>query len=239
MTKPHNLIGFLALWALGSCTSQERPSRPQPQAQLNISLKHELDSLLVADQYYRELMMRAGTREGKRAVATELQQPVEQVGAYLSGRMLETDSSNIQRVSQLIAQYGYPGKSLVGEPTNEAAFYVIQHSNRIGRYLPLIREVAEKGELAFSQYAMMLDRQLMNENREQMYGTQGAGFELTNPATGQKSYQQLIWPIKDAATVNERRQQAGFEQTVEDNALRLGIPYRVYTLEEVQKMKQP
>ncbi|MFD2787346.1 DUF6624 domain-containing protein [Hymenobacter rubripertinctus] len=239
MSKSGSLIMFAFGLALSGCTHSPPPVQTQLPVQLNRTLKHELDSLLVVDQYYREWVMRAGTPDGLASVARELHQPADQVAGYLSERMLTTDSATIRRVSQVIGQYGYPGKSLVGEPTHEAAFYVIQHSNRIGRYLPLIRQAAEKGELPFQKFAMLLDRQLMNENREQEYGTQGVGFEATDPATGQKSYQKLIWPIKDPATVNERRRAAGFEQTVEENARRLAIPYRVYTLQQVQKMKQP
>ena len=46
----------------------------------------------------------------------------------------------------------------------------------------------------------------------------------------------FIWPIRDAAGVNARRQQAGFDTTVEQNAANLGIPYRVLTLKDVAKM---
>ena len=220
----------------GCSYNEQSPLRTQPES--TVRLKHELDSLLVVDQYWREFVMRAGTPEGLEVVARELHKPVEQVPGYLAGKMLATDSSNSRRVSYLIGQYGYPGKSLVGEPTNEAAFYVIQHSNRINSYLPLVRQAAEKGELPFSLYAMMLDRQLMNEHQEQVYGTQGVGFDYLDPVTGQKKYHKIIWPIKDAATVNERRRQAGFEKTVEDNARRLGITYHAYTLKQVQQMKR-
>ena len=33
------------------------------------------------------------------------------------------------KIDKIISKYGYPGKSLVGEPEN--FFYVIQHSNKI------------------------------------------------------------------------------------------------------------
>ncbi|MBT9392307.1 hypothetical protein KLP40_03955 [Hymenobacter sp. NST-14] len=59
-----------------------------------------------------------------------------------------------------------------------------------------------------------------------------------DPVTGTKKYLKIIWPIKEAVTVNERRRQAGFEQTVEDNARRLGIVYHVYTLAQVHQLKQ-
>ena len=125
----------------------------------------------------------------------------------------------------------------MGEPTNEAAWYVIQHSDDIEHYLPLIKKAAKKGEMPYYLYAQMLDRQLMREGKEQLYGTQAMGYNVLNPATGQREAQPpFVWPIKDAAGVNERRKKAGFPTTVEQNAANLGIPYRVLTLSDVEKM---
>jgi hypothetical protein len=86
---------------------------------------------------------------------------------------------------------------------------------------------------------MMLDRHLMNEGKEQIYGSQGYGFAVPNPATGASDFKRLIWPIKDPAGVNKRRQRAGFDLTVEENAKRLGIPYQPLTLADVKKMRKP
>jgi hypothetical protein len=133
----------------------------------------------------------------------------------------------MRRVRAIIRRYGYPGKTLVGTPSNEAVFYVIQHSNSIPQYLPLIKRAADQGELPFRLYAMMLDRQLMNTGKAQIYGTQGRSY------IGQAPF---IWPIEDPAHVNERRKKAGFDLNVEQNAQRMNIPYQVLTLEEVRKM---
>ena len=91
--------------------------------------------------------------------------------------------------------------------------------------------------MPFYLYAQMLDRQLMREGREQLYGTQAMGYNVLNPATGQREPQRpFVWPIRDAAGVNERRKKAGFPTTVEQNAANLGISYRVLTLPDVAKM---
>lgn len=170
------------------------------------------------------------------SLAAILHFPAGQEQSQLIGLMLRTDSSNIKRIGTVIQQYGYPGKSLVGPPSNEAAFYVIQHSNRISQYLPLIKQAADRGELPFRLYAMMLDRELMQHNKEQVYGTQGFNFGGTNSKTGKSEQHSIIWPIQDPAHVNERRKKAGFTQTVEQNALRMGIPYQVLTMEQVRAM---
>ena len=161
------------------------------------------------------------------SIAAALHLPAAEVPPRLLGLMLQTDSTDMQRVRAIIQRHGYPGKTLVGTPANEAAFYVIQHSNSISQYLPLIKEAANQGELPFRLYAMMLDRQLMHLGKPQIYGTQGLNYNGQPP---------FIWPIEDAAHVNERRKKAGFALSVEDNAQRMHIKYQVLTLEQVQQL---
>ncbi|MDO7854708.1 DUF6624 domain-containing protein [Hymenobacter convexus] len=203
----------------------------------NPRLKHELDSIYAVDQKWRSLLFDPRQRFRPDSVARALGVTRESLPTYIPRQMMRTDSANQVRVGQILKQYGYPGKSLVGEPTSEAAWYVIQHSDDIARYLPLIKKAANKGELPFYLYAQMLDRQLMRQGKAQLYGTQAMGYNVTNPATGRREGQRpFVWPIRDAAGVNARRQKAGFKNTVEQNAALMGIPYRVVTLEEVAKM---
>ncbi|MEJ7662726.1 MAG: DUF6624 domain-containing protein [Hymenobacter sp.] len=151
------------------------------------------------DQIFREAMLDPAKTRQRDSLARRYQLPADKVVNGLISRMTLADSSNLRRVRAIIKRYGYPGKTLVGTPTNEAAFYVIQHSSRIPEYLPLIEQAAEQGELPFRLYAMMLDRQLMNAGQPQVYGTQGRSFPDAHP---------FIWPIADPAHVNERRQKA-------------------------------
>jgi hypothetical protein len=211
-------------------------TRIQGQAGINTALKKELDSIYVLDQKYRTIMSLDMDVKGD-SLAQAFGVSKEALPDHLWKLQLQVDSTNIIRVQQIIKEVGYPGKTLVGTPTNESAFYVIQHSRVIDQYLPLLKEAAEKKEISFGLYAMMLDRNLMFQGKEQLYGTQGRSIYVFDPKTGQTEMQMIIWPIKDAATVNERRKAAGFAQTVEENAKRLGIEYRVYTLEEVNRIQ--
>lgn len=197
------------------------------RATVNPRLKRELDSLYRVDQVYRAAMFADNKQHLVDSIAAALHLPAAEVPPRLLGLMLQTDSTDMQRVRTIIQRYGYPGKTLVGSPANEAAFYVIQHSSSIPQYLPLIKQAADQGELPFRLYAMMLDRQLMHLGKPQVYGTQGMNYNDQPP---------FIWPIEDAAHVNERRKKAGFALSVEDNAQRLHIKYQVLTLEQVQRM---
>ncbi|UOG74481.1 hypothetical protein MTX78_20465 [Hymenobacter tibetensis] len=197
------------------------------QTPLNWPLKWELDRIDAADQYYRELLLGVpGIR------------PRYESLTGISWLMTATDSVHIQRIAQLIKQYGYPGRTLVGSPTNEVALLVIQHSSRIPQYLPLIKRMADQGEVSFATYARMLDRHLMQQGKMQLYGTQGCGYTVPSPTTGKPEQVSFIWPIEDATHVNERRKKAGFDSTVEENAQRLGIEYKPLTMAEVQRIEQ-
>jgi hypothetical protein len=201
------------------------------QTKPNLRLKHELDSLYEVDQRYREMLFSLRLNRNPDSLAAALGVPKGDLNSAIMGRMIRSDATNLPRVQAILKQYGYPGKSLVGVPTNEAAWHVIQHAPAlIPQYLPMMKTAAETGELPFRLYATMLDRQLMFENKEQLYGTQ-ARNDNTNKL--------FIWPIQNPAQVNQRRKQAGFTSTVEENAVRLGTSYKVLTLEEVAKMSQP
>jgi hypothetical protein len=207
------------------------------QSAFSPRLKQELDSIYAVDQRYRTLLFDSRVNRNPDSLARALGKSREELYPYLTKQLNATDAANQGRVKTIIQQYGYPGKSLVGEPTNEAAWYVIQHSSDIDRYLPQIKKAAQKGELPYYLYGQMLDRQLMREGKAQLYGTQALGYSVTNPATGQRESQPpFIWPIKNPTQVNVRRRKAGFTETVEESATRMHIPYRVVTLKEVAQM---
>ena len=222
---------FFLFFALPPQLAVAQHTLPNPR------LKHELDSIYAVDQKWRNMLFDPRIARRPDSLARALGVTRESLISYIPRQMLHTDSTNLQRVKAILQRYGYPGKSLVGEPTNEAAWLVVQHSNDIKPYLPLIKKAAGQGELPFYLYAQMLDRQLMREGKMQLYGTQGFAYSVKNPATGQREGQPpFIWPIKNPQQVNERRRQAGFSTTVEQSAAILHIPYRVLTLQDVANM---
>ncbi|HEY9195829.1 MAG TPA: DUF6624 domain-containing protein [Mucilaginibacter sp.] len=216
-----NLVLVALLLMAGTASAQQK---------FNPVLKKQLDSVLALDQKYREILTCLMDPGKKDSILKTLPVKPEEATGYYWKLQTQADSTNLVFIENVVVKYGYPGKSLVGEPTNEAVWSVVQHSPKIDKYLPAIKIAAENKELPFRLYAMMLDRQLMYEGKEQIYGSQATSKPLRN---GQKvGY--YVWPIKDAATVNERRKQAGFDQTVEHNAKRLGIDYKVVKIEDVK-----
>lgn len=198
---------------------------------LNLELKKELAQIHKDDQIYRELMQSNITPQRKAEIIKEKNLSTEDAGAGLTKIMDGQDQKNLVKVEKIIEKYGYPGKSMVGEPENYAVWYVIQHSPKIEKYFPLIKKAADEDELPFRLYAMMMDRKLMNENKEQIYGTQIRSIFSTK--NGKKETLSFVWPIKDPEKVNELRKNSGFARTIEDYAKDTGgFEYKKYTLKE-------
>jgi hypothetical protein len=223
---------------LAKATALNRQMNPKFSAfgQFHPALKRELDSLYARRQLYERLALTTRATTERDSVIQALHLTPAQATEGLRQLLIQTDSTNLTRVRALIEQYGYPGKTLVGTPTNEVAFQVLQASTRLPQYLPLLEQVAQQGEVPFRLYALMLDRHLMREGRAQVYGTQGRGYAAVDPATGQVEWKMFIWPVADPAHVNDRRKQAGFTQTVQENAARLGIVYQPISLNKARRL---
>lgn len=209
------------------------------QQKVNEVLKKELDDIMKVDQGYRMLFDTEITPEKKEQLLKNLNIDKEEFKKKNWMLVAEHDSLNMQKIEKIIARYVYPGKTLVGEPTNQAAWYVIQHSTKIGKYLPLIKEAGKKKEIPFTWVAMMEDRYLMEQDKEQIYGTQGKG-EMTKDKDGKQIFVNFVWPVKDLKNVNKRRKEAGFDSTLEENAKRIFGPdfkYEPYTLKQALELR--
>jgi len=157
----------------------------------------------------------------------------QNLGPALWREQMKLDSLNLQSVTEIIRKRGYPGRSLVGNEAGSAAFFVLQHApaDTLKKYNPYIQKAAEQNELPRRHAAMMQDRLLMYEGREQIYGTQVRRFQMDDG-----SRLSVVWPVKDPDKVNELRRDAGFDLTVEENAKRLGVDFKHYTIEELEEI---
>ena len=206
------------------------------QKPINVPLKKQLDTILQTDQMIREFVDSEVTEERKKEIAKLLNYSRASLDKSVWAIMQKIDSINIEKVERIIGEYGYPGKTLVGEPENTTVFYVIQHSNKISKYYYLIEKAGKDNELPLKYSAMMLDRKLNEEGKEQVYGTQVYMVMVNNPKTGKREPFEYVVPIKDFKNVNKRRKLAGFDSTVEENALRLGVVYKAYTLDQIKQI---
>lgn len=167
------------------------------EADLNKELLEELKVIGEKDQRYRRLMQEVEEEYGS---GSEEMQDLWQ-------KQHEFDSLNLVRIKEIIDEYGYPGKSLVGYHSG-VAFLVIQHSDLETQetYLPILQEAAEAGEMRWSSLALLIDRIRMGNGEKQLYGSQ-----ITQNDQGEL----VVYPIEDEANVNKRREEVGL-QPLED-----------------------
>ncbi len=110
-------------------------------------------------------------------------------------------AANTERLLTLLDQYGWPTASQVTEFAAAGAALIINHTSYElrSKYFPLLKEAFEKGEAQPLRFAKMQDRLLVEEGREQLYGTQ-IKFE---------NLEKTPFPIKDPEKVDKRRAKIG------------------------------
>ena len=117
-------------------------------------------------------------------------------------RMSDVDADNTTFLKKIIAERGWPGRSLVGSEASNAAFLIVQHSPDTtfqAQVLPLLEKAYAAGEAQGQQIALLTDRVAVQRGKPQVYGTQASvvngRFKLN--------------PIADSANVDARRAKLG------------------------------
>ncbi len=176
------------------------------EAHLNKNLIRELEGINESDQRYRLRMDSVQKAYGWNSEEMKT----------LWARQNYSDSVNLIRIRQIIREFGYPGKSLVGEQAS-TAWLVIQHADLTTQeeYLPIMKEAADKGELPKSDFALLVDRIRMRKGEKQLYGSQ---LEL-------KDGRYVFYPIEDEPNVNKRRAEMDLVP-LEEYAKHFGIEYK-------------
>lgn len=127
------------------------------------------------------------------------------------GRM---DRRNTERLKEIVAEYGWPGRTLVGRRGSSAAWLLVQHARHDRafqrRALGLMQD-AGPDEVDPRDVAYLTDDLLVGENQPQEYGTK---FSCRNGELV------LVGRVRDRAHVDQRRARAGLE-TLEENRRRL------------------
>lgn len=190
-------------------------------------LKKDLDSIAARINLFERIIQSHSVEErvvlGKEFGLTE-----DEAKSDLSSIQTALDRSNFEYLASVMDQHGYPGKTMVGEPTNLVGYEILKRQpEAIENYILMLQDFAESGELPMTHYATLEDLLLMYKQEPQKYGTQGYIDSSGNP---------YIWPIDNPETVNERRAKVGFTTTIEEYAKELfgeDFVYRPVSLEEV------
>lgn len=117
-------------------------------------------------------------------------------------KIIAFDSSSTKRLKELLGSAAWFTKENVGRDGLEAAFIILQHSpdhDFQKSCLSHIEKQAKNGDLSMQDFAMLLDRTLVSENKQQVYGTQ---IQLVND-------EWVPYPIEDPANVDKRRSEIG------------------------------
>lgn len=187
---------------------QARQKQQRHEANFNPSLFALVRKMRYQDQHNRLLAQAAdqqyGVNSPQAVAAMREQEPL--------------DARLIQQADSLVAIYGYPGKSVVGEYYKSVVFLIIQH-NPDEKYLPLVMAAADKGELNWSSVALLVDRVKAEKGEPQVYGSQ--------PHIWPDGRKQL-YPIEDEPNVNVRRAKIGLGP-LEAYLQQFGITYQVPT----------
>ena len=171
---------------------------------LQLRTKHKtvsslLDSILIADQKYRQELDTVKNKFGKNS--NEIKNHWKKIN--------KTDSSNLVVVKSVINIYGWLGPKDIGQKANLALFLVIQHSNTATqeKYLPIMEKAVKNGKAHSADFALLTDRVKLGKKELQVYGSQIG----THPETGELYVLPLITPEK----VNERRAKVGLKKIEE------------------------
>nr|WP_319267258.1 DUF6624 domain-containing protein [uncultured Draconibacterium sp.] len=110
---------------------------------------------------------------------------------------------NESQLLKLLDEYGWPTASRVTEFAAAGAALIINHSTYEIRkkYFPMLEEAFKNGEAQPLRYAKMRDRLLVEEGKEQLYGTQ-LKFEGNT---------RVPQSIQDPQNVDKRRAEIGLE----------------------------
>jgi hypothetical protein len=124
--------------------------------------------------------------------------------------IVDIDKVNKNLIISIIEKCGW---SNIDTSQINDVFLLIQHigSEYMARYYPIFLEFHKKGSLSNLNYARMIDRLLMNNGFEQIYGTQ--------------TIDHSFYAIRNIGNVNIRRQKLGLD-SIQEYAKRSGFEFK-------------
>jgi hypothetical protein len=177
------------------------------QTKLSKELSASLDTIYTEDQSGRLKLDSLSKKYGWKS---------EQVQSLVKTLMIQ-DSINLAKIKHIIASHGWLGPDEVGKQGAQTIFLVIQHADSLTQvtYLPLMQDAVKKGKARPQDLALLEDRILTNQGKEQIYGSQ-----LKTNEAGKYEF----FPIVDEQNVNKRRASVGLPP-LEEYAKYFGVEY--------------
>jgi hypothetical protein len=162
----------------------------------HLALRKDLLAMVEEDQAIRNEMIKQG---------------VDHPSKEILARIEVIDRQNTLRIKSIIKKYGWPGPGFVGWDGSYAAFLLVQHADHLTQQelLPLMQTEYRKGNLSGPNYALFIDRVLVNAGKPQIYGSQLKPFDQW------KAGEPAFYPIDDEANVDKRRAEVGLSPLAE------------------------
>lgn len=122
------------------------------------------------------------------------------------GQFLKADIEHVERLKEIIKEFGWPAISLVGEDGSNAVWLLVQHADHDLEFqkecLELIKDAESRGEAKKNHIAFLTDRVRVNSGQPQVFGTQF--FKDENGKYAPR-------PIENESTLDERRMTYGLD----------------------------
>lgn len=182
MKMRHALVVTLAL-VLPVAAQAQLPTAPPPPR--DEALRAALVSRGRQDQAVREVFL-----AGHHQDSTDIR------------RMTEVDADNTSFLKRVIAEKGWPGRSMVGSDGATAAFLIAQHSADTSfqaSVMPLLEKAYAARDVEGQHVALLTDRVAVRRHQLQLYGTQASVVKGRF----------VLDPIADSANVDARRARVG------------------------------
>jgi hypothetical protein len=128
--------------------------------------------------------------------------------ANAGAKVQRIDRENTAELRAIVTQFGWPGRSLVGQRGASAAWLLVQHADHdrpFQKQCLKLMQAAPDGEVSKQDLAFLIDRVLLAEGKKQRYGTQ---FKQTGRGVTPE-------PMEDEASVDVRRAKMGLSPIAE------------------------
>lgn len=174
---------------MGSCGRPSGPSaRPERHEPNGPALRDEIVAMAAEDQKLRMALLADDSPDMK-----------------LVHELEAVDKKNTARMKQIVAEYGWPGRSLVGSEASMKAWLLVQHASDDLEFqrvcLERMKPLVDLGEVEPQDYCYLFDRIRVFQGRPQRYGTQF----LTKDGRTEP------FAIEDPEELDERRKAMGLE----------------------------
>jgi Family of unknown function (DUF6624) len=198
------LIAATAMALVIPSVAQDK--KPESPKVADTALREELVKRMKVEQAVREEVAKAVPSTSP-TVAEDSKKPEVQA---IFQKMARIDRDNLTWLKKVVADKGWPTKSMVGQDGALGAFLIAQHATTdlefMNTVLSHLRKAYKSGDAEGQWVALMTDRLLvLREKKKQLYGTQ----------LDAKDGKIVPLPIEDEANVDKRRKELGMPPLAE------------------------